>query len=233
MTKHPPYRNGFGVMELVIVLALASVVFLLAIPALGRARMGATELQCAQNLRQIIAAVYLYAADHEGSYPPNRSNLDYWDDANPAGVHHQDQLIAYLPSYQKAPRTYKEAAPFWCPADSKRRETLPQHSYGIHGIKGGSENIPVNRRLAADPNPSKTLYFADATRESLSTCRLSVKSWPFGKNDPNRPETAPSSGTPWIEFRHGGRANILFLDGHVRSFTPQELAGKNPVRIDH
>ncbi|HWL51707.1 MAG TPA: prepilin-type N-terminal cleavage/methylation domain-containing protein [Chthoniobacteraceae bacterium] len=230
---HRPHRNGFGLLEVIVVIALMAIVVALTIPALGRAREGATHLQCAQNLRQIISAIYLYAADHDGSYPPNRSNKDYWDDDHPAGVHHQDRLIAYLPSYQKSPKKREEAAPFWCPADEKRRETLPQHSYGILGARGGGEAIPINRKLAAEPNPSKALYFADASRDTLSTCRLSAKSWPFGKNDPNRPETAPASGVPWVEFRHGGRANILFVDGHVQSFTPQELAGQNPVKINH
>lgn len=240
MRLHPS-RAAFGVVEMLVVFAVVAVLAVLLLPALSGVRERGVNADCVSNLRQISVAVLLYANDHQGQYPPNRTNRLFWDDKYTAGVHWQDQLEPYLPGYtykekSVSTRSYRDAAPFWCPADLKRKEVHPWQSYGVNRERGGGPDDPAafkpeNLRIAAEPNPAQCLYLAEATRGDLSTSNISAKAWPFGKNSL---EVIPDGATQVrIDFRHSGRANVLFVDGHVTAFTPEQLHGLTPNRIAH
>lgn len=240
--KLTPSRTAFGLIEMLVVIALLGVLLALMLPTFSGVRERSRTADCVANLRQISVAVYLYAGDHQGMYPPNRTNRLFYDDKNTAGVHWQDQLASHLPSFtyknlSPTSRTFRDAAPFWCPADLKRKEVHPWQSYGVNVLRGGggaSDSVelkPVNLRMAAEPNPSQCLYLADATRPDLSTSNIGTKTWPFGKNTLEVVPDGPTNVS--IDFRHGGKANVLFVDGHVQAFTPAQLHKQQPDRIVH
>ncbi len=240
--KLAPSRAAFGLIEMLVVIALLAVLLALMMPTFSGVRERGRSADCMANLRQISVAVHLYASDHQGMYPPNRTNRLFFDDKNTAGVHWQDQLASYLPgfTYKKmstTTRSFRDASPFWCPADLKRKEIHPWQSYGVNVMRGGAGAAdtavltPINLKVAAEPNPSQCLYLADATRPDLSTSNIGIKTWPFGKNTI---EVVPGGSTNVsIDFRHGGKANVLFIDGHLQAFTPAELLGQHPDRIVH
>lgn len=59
-------RRGFTLVELLVVVAVISVLAGLLFPVLGRARESACAAQCAGNLRQIPLAVHLYMESWDG-----------------------------------------------------------------------------------------------------------------------------------------------------------------------
>jgi len=65
-------QRGFTLIELLVVIAIIAVLASLAAAALPRAKVSAQRAKCASNLRQIGAAVHLYAADHDGRFPSTR-----------------------------------------------------------------------------------------------------------------------------------------------------------------
>jgi len=240
--KLPPSKAAFGVIEMLVVIGVVAALAVLLLPGFSGMRERGQNVDCVANLRQISVAVLLYANDHQGMYPPNRTNRLFWDDKNTAGVHWQPQLTPYLPgfTYLDKPvnpkRTYREAAPFWCPADLKRKEVHPWQSYGVNAQRGGGPADPAkfkpeNLKIAAEPNPAQCLYLAEATRGDLSTSNVGPKTWPFGKNALG---VIPDGDTEVkIDFRHGGKANVLFVDGHVQAFTPEQLHAQVPNKIVH
>jgi prepilin-type N-terminal cleavage/methylation domain-containing protein len=65
-------RRGFTFVELVVVMAILSLLIALAFPAIGRARLTARRVQCRNNLRNIGLAM-VEAADVAGRFPAGAS----------------------------------------------------------------------------------------------------------------------------------------------------------------
>lgn len=216
-------RCEAGVSLLSVLLALV-VIAILAVFLYGASQSVSRKSKaahCLNNLRQIGVALHLYLADHQGEIPPNRSNQNHWTEKTPAGVHWQDALKHYLkpfPNYGMI--TGEMAGVFWCPADFKRKKGLGQHSYGCNTYIGG--NVGVNQ-YRKEPRPSHRIYLLEASVSTLSTSMFSHRSWPFNSGSKSGPDS-----DPYIDFRHEDRANGLFLDGHVASFSVGYLYGKDP-----
>jgi prepilin-type N-terminal cleavage/methylation domain-containing protein len=68
--------RGFTLIELLVVIGIIGVLISILLPALSAARSRAKITACASNIRQIIAATQIYAADSHG-YLPQRQNAGY------------------------------------------------------------------------------------------------------------------------------------------------------------
>lgn len=67
-------KRGFTLVELLVVLAIIALLASLLIPSVQSSLDGARMTRCASNMRQIGAAIMLFAADNNGSFP--YSNAD-------------------------------------------------------------------------------------------------------------------------------------------------------------
>jgi prepilin-type N-terminal cleavage/methylation domain-containing protein/prepilin-type processing-associated H-X9-DG protein len=81
-------RNGFSLVELLIVIGIIAALISILMPMLARARRSALQVQCMNNLRQLGIGVYVYTAQWKGALPwdgygegdrPVRP-VGYWDD---------------------------------------------------------------------------------------------------------------------------------------------------------
>jgi prepilin-type processing-associated H-X9-DG protein len=71
---------------------------------------------------------------------------------------------------------------------------------------------PATRTFASVKVSSQTILFADSAQVSMTS--WSPPAFSFTENwilDP------PSNNYPTVHFRHGGAANVAFLDGHVET----------------
>ncbi|TFG45550.1 MAG: type II secretion system protein [Candidatus Brocadiia bacterium] len=67
----PKYKQGFTLVELLVVISIIALLMSIMMPALRKARKQARKLVCAANMRQWGIAVSAYAADNDGFFPSN------------------------------------------------------------------------------------------------------------------------------------------------------------------
>jgi prepilin-type N-terminal cleavage/methylation domain-containing protein len=135
--------RGFTLVELLVVIGVIAVLIALLMPALNAARRAAQSAGCLSNLRPISAAVFLYAADYEGTMPIQIS-IGYtdvshlvWNYSDNMGMdpNHYDEaytLLAYLDhTYLKNPTV------FTCPAADPDGFFDPAYPYDYYSSPYG------------------------------------------------------------------------------------------------
>jgi len=104
-------RAGVTLVELMVVLAIVMVVLGLTVAAVRVSRQKADQAVCASNLRQLVTAIRMYAADNDGMGPPyTTAYVPYYDRFYANG-----QLFRSLEPYLKSTQLW------FCPSDPLRR----------------------------------------------------------------------------------------------------------------
>ena len=72
-------RKAFSLVELLVVIAVMSLLISLVVPSLQRAKELTKTVVCVSNLRGIGSVIGMYTTDHKGTLPPqNGPGLDLW-----------------------------------------------------------------------------------------------------------------------------------------------------------
>jgi len=213
-------RAAFSLIELLVVIAIIAILAGLLLPALARSKSVAKEKACVSNLRQVYAALLMYADDEEGFYPLEPT------EHNP----HPD-LLKTLGTYESG-----LVRVFYCP-QADYMETYAQNPN--YTPKGGMDSVvdtPTNR---AAGNVSyvyfsfRTNKYCSATpggywRETANFIPRQLKTTDVKWLDDTTPKPAGGISDRWVMsdfFRQGapfphGRShargvNVSYMDGHV------------------
>ena len=197
-------RKAFSLVELLVVIAIIGVLAGMVLGALGQARARGQSARCINNLRQWGVALQLYIGDHDEFIPRRGQGVnplaiinrpEDWFNCLP--VYFGSQPYSNLVAQGAMPRAGDAASLFIDPAAKNPGGTyfLPyaMNMYLSPWIR------PQQHKLSEIPNPEQLAFMADASGQYSST--------------------VPSLLGYSVQARHAGRANVVFVDGRVESFT--------------
>jgi len=239
-----PHKRGFTLVELLVVVAIISVLIALLMPAFCRVREAARSVACMSNLRQSGLGFQMYANDNRGSIPVSRT-----DNSPGSGD------IALWPWFlvsghssvdTQSNRQYVRQPNVCCPssrnyaADVKIADDAAKRiGYGLFTTANDNGTWPIfkNFRQAVNCGPSGYISFSFEYLPSLPTSpadtimladsgsRITV-----GGNGSSLAlfagKTFGGYYSSQISTRHGNagdRANLYFFDGHVDSMTAYQM----------
>ena len=214
--------RGFTLIELLTVIAIIAIIATILLPVLGAAKRRGYAAQSGNNLKQLVAANILYAADN-GSYAPadNKANTRRWCAARTSIRAAFDPTQGYLANYLGKSRAVTADPLFtqMLKASQSFEEGAGGYGYNssyIGGLPGGAWN-PDGSRKSAIPaqieRPATTVMFTTTAYARTG----GVQEYPFAEPPFWDFGNGPSGSrpSPTVHFRFEGRAIIGWCDGHI------------------
>lgn len=216
------FADGFTLLELLIVIAIISLLLTVLIPGLGKARAMAKRISCQSNLRQLSIAWGLYFDDHDGNlYRGLNTNHDFGGWEGTGGFGPNRPLNVHVGLDPGMP-TENATKVFRCPADrggifgvppEERAYQYFGNSYQTNILIIGPTQIgfatPILKPLHDAINARlENFKFPDISTHPASLALVGDNNW-MQEWHP----LIPTHAEDWHDkARHH---NIAFLDGHV------------------
>ena len=237
-----PNRQSFTLIEMMVVIAIISILAGLLIPVLARAKNVAKAVSCKNNVKQLTTANLVYESQWDvyvaWGCDKASANLHRWHGTrkNASNTANYD--------YTQSPLGEAKIGPhFSCPILSATVDI--NHASVERGGFGYGYNIFVGSKqyIVADPNsdeayrsgvratdisaPSSTVMFSDSAMNVTSGGSISSSGAsgvlaeystcvaPFGIR--NKETDTALQNEPSMHFRHDGLANVGWCDGHADS----------------
>ncbi|EIQ00465.1 prepilin-type N-terminal cleavage/methylation domain-containing protein [Opitutaceae bacterium TAV1] len=223
----PPHYNirqarGMTLIELLTVVTIIGILVAILIPVVGKMRASARQTQCTVNMRQLGIAVHLYVADNRQRLP-----YGYWTKKPEDGGGTTTWDGAITPYFGDTRKSSLQ-----CPSDDLpisppvRRRTYSMIRAGQGGVgKTGNltEKAPSGVAISSLESLAQTAMFTE--RSSSKATGQSSDNYIGGSAacviDSPKNQVNEGKGLSL----HGGRFNYLFVDGHVKSYRPEETIG--------
>lgn len=240
-TKHRKASGqAFTLIELLVVIAVIAILMALLIPAVSSAKQKARKIKCSGNVRQIGMAFLMFADDHGQQLPPFNSGGPYKDPVTP---HNQTNWWYRIISEQGYITSVTNKNGVWrCPnVPIEDMDDFFEERMEGYGPVENTGHIPGLRSImtyALDSAGKKvgSLRLNQIHRQSEIWMvgdigkpkdeNLDLTQFPNGgyyRTDiatfpPNAQGIWNLSPPKQPGFRHGLRANICFVDGHVEAW---------------
>jgi len=226
-------RKGFTLLELLVVVAIISILAALLLPAISKAKAHAQSTVCKNHMRQMGQALQMYVHENGSKYP-------YY--LGPAG-----------PSYGDAPGSEGRAVGlvYWSsklfPYYASNWTNSGWHCPGYDGITTGPVKGGAGRfgsyaynlwgAMVQDKGWGKhfglgpVLYWSGDTAVSDGQVKVAAEMFSIGESRafgegnsfPGGQDNMQCGSLPPFGSRHGKNYNQLFCDGHVQAMDPWVL----------
>jgi len=244
-------KKAFTLIELMVVIAVIALLMGILMPTLTAARAQGKEAVCKSNIRQLFLANIGYATENNGSYVPAATdifseNKNRWHGLRDSIEEPFDTFRGPLAGYL-ADGSVKE-----CPKKVNFRKGDPWDwdfedgcgGYGYNMTYIGSrvwegsyedELCRITTRDFEVRCPTKTLMFADTAMAKLDNGRPYYLEYSFAEPPyfvvNGEPCVEWGYASPSIHFRHRGRANIGWTDGHIDAREMADFEGVNAYGV--
>lgn len=211
-------RNGFTLVELLVVIGIIALLISVLLPALNRARAAAMQTQCLSNMRQIGLALQMYANENKGSLPPASTTP-----GNPADCEQFGEEAVYIPypNYLGSLIRYINGniQIFICPVPEPQEMSGTGAGYATtprsDSSYGGNAAV-LGQKVARIRNSSEVIYLQEyqhrwgaAVHRPMSLGGGLYTYWQDNTNYFGRPNEYQYSYT---HFKGG---NHVYVDGHA------------------
>ena len=190
------YIKAFSILQLVVVIAIVTVLAAIVIPVVSMARGTASQVACLGNLRQVGMAMGAYADEHRGLLPAEKNYGDDDPDTSPAWFY---RLPEYLERDDvRGNRTVFQCAAFKWSGGAVFDNASPKSFKFNSQIDNAGRDRFYQTGIHSDD--SQIVAFFDAKAGETGAGQ-------WGHGGPNQVDAS----------RHNGRVNVLHLDGHTLS----------------
>jgi prepilin-type N-terminal cleavage/methylation domain-containing protein/prepilin-type processing-associated H-X9-DG protein len=216
MKKHSAH-SAFTLIELLVVIAIICILMAFLMPTFRTVMENSRTAKCANNLKQIGAAMFLYSQDHDNYFPVSSGDSMTWGTANSNTT--QLSWMEQLGPYVGNPSNPALGGPptiFTCPSSSYNI-TFPFDKYFsyFNGAHAAYYYASANSTgSTGEKQAIRRTLIAHASEQILSG---DITSWTSGgATNPDKVDFTVDPIQTLSTFHNGG-INLLFADGHVES----------------
>lgn len=206
-------RAAFSLIEMLVVIAVMAVIVAFAFPAFQAVSRNSQNMKCLKRMNQIAAAIFLYQAENNRRLPPVTASSD----ATP-----QNTWVSVLWPYFGISTTDLRAGTrlmvpnVTCPGERTKATWNPPSEYwhthyGVNAAGDRTFNFSGVPEMPKIDSLSETMMVMETLNMRCVRAR-----------------PASVSG---FAFRHGGKNNIIFFDGHAEALLPGQIPTSGGARF--
>jgi len=218
----------FTLIELLVVIAIIAILGAMLLPSLSRAKAQGMMVHCKNNLKQLATANMMYANDYSDYFVPYAvdmmgANKRRWHGISEAtsnsGSAKYSNKVGYLAPYLGGDGLVKNCKSFAVPGDIQAFER-GCGGYGYNTLIGKlapddwtDAAFASGCKITIIESPSQKIMFADSAIPVGEDGNWGSDL--LGYSSSIEPPGGAWKMYPTMNFRHNGRANIAYCDGHV------------------